>query len=125
MTTQIRPRISSTQLEALGTAADLIIEHAPANDPRIYIWEAVDSRLRAEQAEEGQQIRPRMGLGEIEATADICTLALAHDPENEAAKHWAKLQARMRKEIVKAAAAIVANAGGTITNLNTSEACMN
>ena len=122
MTTQIRPRISTRQLAALGNAAEIAIDNAPVNDPRIYIWEAIDTRLRAERIIDGKQARPRLGLGEIEATADIVRIARTHEPESEYVQAWIKLERRMRKELCKAARAIVENAGGTVTGLDCSEA---
>jgi hypothetical protein len=126
VTSQIRPRINTAQLSALGAAAEIVIDAAPANDPRVYIWEAVDSRLRAEEVVDGKQIRPRMGLGEIEATVDICTIAMTHLDRRHDKNFplWDKLARRMKKELVKAAAKIVEDAGATITNLDTSESCM-
>jgi hypothetical protein len=123
MTVQVRPRLSLAQTTALQDAHDLAADAAPHNDPRIYLWEALDSRLRDEQVANGSEIRPRLGMGEIEALADLVAHARKQWPDHAHAATWVKLERRFRREHIAAAIKVVEHYGGTVTNLVANEAC--
>lgn len=122
MTIQVRPRLNLAQAVALEEAHDLCVEVIKHNDPRIYLWEALDSRLRDEQIINGKEIRPRLGMGEIEALADLMAHARKLKPDHDHAGLWQKLERRFRREHIAAAIKIVEHYGGHVTGLTAIEA---